>query len=99
MILWVCVCEIKLFGELAQLARASALHAGGQGFESLILHHYEINPWFSRVLIYFKIIRYKLGTNFLTCNYYNYEYYFNKLDQLLIDKYIELEKILKEELD
>ncbi len=26
-------------GELAQLARASALHAGGQGFESLILHH------------------------------------------------------------
>ena len=27
-------------GELAQLARASALHAGGQGFESLILHHY-----------------------------------------------------------
>ena len=27
-------------GELAQLARAPALHAGGQGFESLILHHY-----------------------------------------------------------
>ena len=27
-------------GELAQLARASALHAEGQGFESLILHHY-----------------------------------------------------------
>ena len=26
------------FGELAQLARASALHAEGQGFESLILH-------------------------------------------------------------
>ena len=26
-------------GELAQLARAPALHAGGQGFESLILHH------------------------------------------------------------
>ena len=25
-------------GELAQLARAPALHAGGQGFESLILH-------------------------------------------------------------
>ena len=40
--------EIKLhkrkpnhfYGELAQLARASALHAEGQGFESLILHHY-----------------------------------------------------------
>ena len=27
-----------LLGGLAQLARAPALHAGGQGFESLILH-------------------------------------------------------------
>ena len=27
-------------GELAQLARALALHARGQGFESLILHHF-----------------------------------------------------------
>ena len=27
-----------IFGELAQLARAPALHAGGQGFDSLILH-------------------------------------------------------------
>ena len=27
-----------MFGELAQLARAPALHAGGQGFDSLILH-------------------------------------------------------------
>jgi hypothetical protein len=27
-----------LEGELAQLARAPALHAGGQGFDSLILH-------------------------------------------------------------
>ena len=26
-------------GELAQLARAPALHAGGQEFESLYLHH------------------------------------------------------------
>jgi hypothetical protein len=26
------------FGELAQLARAPALHAGGQRFESVILH-------------------------------------------------------------
>ena len=31
-----------LFGGLAQLARAPALHAGGQGFDSLILHH---EPW------------------------------------------------------
>ena len=29
------------FGGLAQLARAPALHAGGQGFESLILHQRE----------------------------------------------------------
>ena len=28
-----------LFGCLAQLARASALHAEGQGFESLNTHH------------------------------------------------------------
>ena len=31
-----------VLGELAQLARASALHAEGQGFESLILHHFFI---------------------------------------------------------
>ena len=29
---------LKLFGGLAQLARAPALHAGGQRFESVILH-------------------------------------------------------------
>ena len=29
-----------LEGELAQLARAPALHAGGQGFDSLILHSF-----------------------------------------------------------
>ena len=28
-------------GELAQLARASALHAGGQRFESVILHQFD----------------------------------------------------------
>ena len=33
---------IKEIGELAQLARAPALQAGGQGFDSLILH--EIRP-------------------------------------------------------
>ncbi len=27
-------------GELAQLVRASALHAGGRGFESLTPHHF-----------------------------------------------------------
>ena len=30
------------FGGLAQLARAPALHAGGQRFESVILHLFEI---------------------------------------------------------
>ena len=30
--------ENPLFGGLAQLARAPALHAGGQRFESVILH-------------------------------------------------------------
>jgi hypothetical protein len=34
-------------GELAQLARAPALHAGGQGFDSLILHRFssEFRVW------------------------------------------------------
>ena len=31
--------EAHLKGGLAQLARAPALHAGGQRFESVILHH------------------------------------------------------------
>lgn len=31
---------LPLEGELAQLARAPALHAGGQGFDSLILHSF-----------------------------------------------------------
>jgi hypothetical protein len=32
---------LEYIGELAQLARAPALHAGGQGFDSLILHNIE----------------------------------------------------------
>ena len=31
-----------LFGPVAQLARASALHAEGQGFESPRVHHNEL---------------------------------------------------------
>ena len=31
--------QVSTRGELAQLARAPALHAGGQGFDSLILHN------------------------------------------------------------
>ena len=34
-------------GGLAQLARAPALHAGGQRFESVILHSYHITDVFS----------------------------------------------------
>lgn len=30
---------MEIFGGVAQLARASALHAEGRGFESLRLHH------------------------------------------------------------
>ena len=33
---------VMFFGELAQLARASALHAEGRGFESHILHQSDI---------------------------------------------------------
>ena len=32
-------------GELAQLARASALQAEGQGFESPILHYHKSGKW------------------------------------------------------
>ena len=31
----------RRFGGLAQLARAPALHAGGQRFESVILHNWK----------------------------------------------------------
>ena len=34
--------NILQFGALAQLARAPALQAGGQEFESLMLHHFSI---------------------------------------------------------
>ena len=33
-----CTFKIK-YGDIAQLARAPALQAGGQGFDSLYLHH------------------------------------------------------------
>ena len=36
------VCLFAVYGGLAQLARAPALQAGGQRFESVILHVYEI---------------------------------------------------------
>ena len=35
----VCFSKKKYFGALAQLARAPALHAGGQEFDSPRLHH------------------------------------------------------------
>ena len=33
-------CKLQRNGGLAQLARAPALHAGGQRFDSVILHHH-----------------------------------------------------------
>ena len=44
MIVLICLIVIKSLpdGGLAQLARASALHAGGRGFKSHILHHGKI---------------------------------------------------------
>ena len=33
------------FGPLAQLARAPALQAGGQGFESLTVHNAKVAQW------------------------------------------------------
>ena len=45
-------------GELAQLARAPALHAGGQEFESLILHHLEINEFFNSFFLYLSFLKY-----------------------------------------
>lgn len=49
-------------GELAQLARAPALHAGGQGFESLILHHNVILSELLVVRISFAIIYFLVYT-------------------------------------
>ena len=34
-------CTFTIYGDIAQLARAPALQAGGQGFDSLYLHHRE----------------------------------------------------------
>ena len=37
------------YGDIAQLARAPALQAGGQEFDSLYLHHYKI---FKKILFF-----------------------------------------------
>lgn len=43
-------------GGLAQLARAPALHAGGRGFESHVLHQLIINDFLEVVFIlYFEV--------------------------------------------
>ena len=50
-------------GELAQLARAPALHAGGQGFDSLILHRKAVKPAkFFEVLDVFYWMRWSYGS-------------------------------------
>ena len=48
---------IMLFGGLAQLARAPALHAGGRGFESHILHQLTLTPYLRSFFVY-KIINF-----------------------------------------
>ena len=50
------------FGGLAQLARAPALQAGGQRFESVILHSCE-EVYFTFYIVYFTL----LATRSLTC--------------------------------
>lgn len=47
-------------GGLAQLARAPALHAGGRGFESHILHQIEIKLELRVRVFLLKIQRYML---------------------------------------
>ena len=39
----------KLYGAVAQLARAPALQAGGQEFDSPQLHHLEVKPITSKI--------------------------------------------------
>ena len=50
----------KIPGGLAQLARAPALHAGGQRFDSVILHHnkYEIPviDWYFTTLLNTRVV-------------------------------------------
>ena len=53
------VCIQDKNGELAQPARAPALHAGGQGFESLILHKLSIKLTSSG----------SINTDFLLCKH------------------------------
>ena len=46
-----------IYGDIAQLARAPALQAGGQGFDSLYLHHIEVKKSFYKA--HWKIYRKK----------------------------------------
>ncbi len=39
---WLLVLRLCFYGGLAQLARAPALQAGGQRFESVILHKFKV---------------------------------------------------------
>ena len=70
---WKCVCyNLFVFwkrrGGLAQLARASALHAGGRGFESHILHHLEMNR--TRDSSFFYVLRVKKNERVLNIKLY-----------------------------
>ena len=55
--------NVIAFGELAQLARALALHARGQGFESLILHHKYIN-WGNPIFLFYEFLVIKKNKTF-----------------------------------
>ena len=39
MLIYARIYKVRIRGDIAQLARAPALQAGGPGFESLYLHH------------------------------------------------------------
>ena len=56
---------INCFGGLAQLARAPALHAGGQRFESVILHCFLMDneKWTNNYQL--SIVHYQLKKNVL----------------------------------
>ena len=66
---------INALGELAQLARASALHAEGQGFESPILHQVWLLTTFIVVLllIFNKIFIQLISSTYIELEFFYYD--------------------------
>ncbi len=54
----------NLLGDIAQLARALAWHARGQGFDSPYLHHYPLNPLPERISLFKSLGRQELAIFF-----------------------------------